>query len=599
MADRSTTTPAVLVPATKPAPRDELQRIRAANETLNAVIKTLGASLDLERVLAGTVGLVSDATACHGCFIYSLEQNQLVLRSASIQYSKLVGKLIIGAEEGLVGWVARTGRPEFIREEALGDARMKIVPELKEERYQSLVAVPIPGRNGQTIGVISLHTVAPRVFEPDVLDFLVSIAALIGGAIENAQAYAASRQRVDELTTLAAISERIAAAENEDDLCELAVAGARDLISLSACHLYRVDPDDGSMTLAAGDSSDGSATPLRSIDPSAATANPARPGELVVPLIVGGEIRGALLATLAEPIAQRGEDRELLRAVANLVAIALERTALIERLAAGNSVMQIAEAFRSGDLVTAEKTAAAIGVDLSRPTALIVATATEPQISFDQEGLVARGQRTRSPVRFADLGRALINEFPGSICDFSGSTLLAIIPCARDRTADEICSQSAPLATEFGVALGISPIVDRIDNFPDALNDANAAAWVAAHLHRDGGATADHEMGPYRLLARLNLAAIEGDRLYVAIEQIALYDVQHASRTNLLLTLDWYLEEGRRVTAAARALFVHPNTLRQRLARIEALTGLDLASEDQLSLELALKLGRLRFGIPA
>jgi DNA-binding PucR family transcriptional regulator len=43
-----------------------------------------------------------------------------------------------------------------------------------------------------------------------------------------------------------------------------------------------------------------------------------------------------------------------------------------------------------------------------------------------------------------------------------------------------------------------------------------------------------------------------------------------------------------------RALFIHPNTLRQRVGRIERLAGLDLASDDLLSLELALKLGRLR-----
>ena len=43
----------------------------------------------------------------------------------------------------------------------------------------------------------------------------------------------------------------------------------------------------------------------------------------------------------------------------------------------------------------------------------------------------------------------------------------------------------------------------------------------------------------------------------------------------------------------ARALFIHPNTLRQRLARIEELTGLNLEEEDLLSLELAIKLARL------
>jgi purine catabolism regulator len=47
-------------------------------------------------------------------------------------------------------------------------------------------------------------------------------------------------------------------------------------------------------------------------------------------------------------------------------------------------------------------------------------------------------------------------------------------------------------------------------------------------------------------------------------------------------------------TTTARKLFIHTNTLRQRLDRIQKLTGLDLATEDLLSLELAVKLVRLR-----
>ena len=48
------------------------------------------------------------------------------------------------------------------------------------------------------------------------------------------------------------------------------------------------------------------------------------------------------------------------------------------------------------------------------------------------------------------------------------------------------------------------------------------------------------------------------------------------------------------LVAAARSLFIHTNTLRQRLRRVEMLTGLDLDTEDLLSLELAIKVMRLR-----
>ncbi len=160
---------------------DALARVRRENETLYAVIKTVSSSLALERVLGGIVDIATDATGCHACFIYFVDDGRLVLRAASPRYSELVGRLGWGLDEGLTGWVARTKTPEFIRERALEDPRMKFVPELDEERFQSMVAVPILARDGEVIGVIVLHTEAPREFDDDVLNFLVHTASLVGG----------------------------------------------------------------------------------------------------------------------------------------------------------------------------------------------------------------------------------------------------------------------------------------------------------------------------------------------------------------------------------------------------------------------------------
>ena len=107
------------------------------------MIKTVSSSLDLDRVLGAIVEIATDATGCHACFIYFLEGDRLVLRAASPRYSALLGEVELGVDEGLAGWVARTKTPEFIRENAMGDPRMKFVPELEEERFQSMIAVPI------------------------------------------------------------------------------------------------------------------------------------------------------------------------------------------------------------------------------------------------------------------------------------------------------------------------------------------------------------------------------------------------------------------------------------------------------------------------
>ncbi|MDQ2940140.1 MAG: GAF domain-containing protein, partial [Actinomycetota bacterium] len=184
-----------------------LRSAQRENETLYAVIKTVSSSLDLDRVLGGIVEIATDATGCHACFIYFLEGERLVLRAASPRYSHFVGELELGVDEGLAGWVARTRTPEFIPEDAMADPRMKYLPELEEERFQSMIAVPILAKAGDLIGVAVLHTAAPREFDDDVLNFLVHTASLVAGAIENAQLYEETRRRVQALTTLTQLSQ--------------------------------------------------------------------------------------------------------------------------------------------------------------------------------------------------------------------------------------------------------------------------------------------------------------------------------------------------------------------------------------------------------
>ena len=62
----------------------------------------------------------------------------------------------------------------------------------------------------------------------------------------------------------------------------------------------------------------------------------------------------------------------------------------------------------------------------------------------------------------------------------------------------------------------------------------------------------------------------------------------------LLETLDAFFAAGGVLESAARALFVHPNTVRYRLRRVGEITGLSpLASRDAFALRIALTVGRL------
>jgi DNA-binding PucR family transcriptional regulator len=62
----------------------------------------------------------------------------------------------------------------------------------------------------------------------------------------------------------------------------------------------------------------------------------------------------------------------------------------------------------------------------------------------------------------------------------------------------------------------------------------------------------------------------------------------------LLETLDAFFAAGGVLEGAARALFVHPNTVRYRLRRVGEITGLSpLAPRDAFALRIALTIGRL------
>jgi signal transduction protein with GAF and PtsI domain len=200
-------------------------------------------------MLQGIVDLATEATGCHACFIYLVEGGVLTIRAASPVYAAAVGVVQMRLDEGLTGWVARHRQPEFIREGAMADPRMKFFPVLEEERFQSMVAVPILARAGDTIGVIVLHTEAPREFTEDTLKLLVHIASLVSGAIENAQLYDQQRRRVDALTSLSGLAQEVATAGDAGEIGHAVTRGMRRLLGAEVCQLYRLDRDGTALGL--------------------------------------------------------------------------------------------------------------------------------------------------------------------------------------------------------------------------------------------------------------------------------------------------------------------------------------------------------------
>jgi GAF domain-containing protein len=543
----------------------QLERVRLESDTLYSIIKVVGSSIDLTRVLEGIVELVTEATDCHACFVYLRDGDRLRIRAASRVYAHVVGKVEFALDEGLTGWVARTGEPAFIREDALSDPRMKYVPELEEERFQSMAAVPVPARSGEVLGVVVLHTVAPREFDEGVLNFLAHTASLVAGAIENAGLYEESRLRVDALTNLAELSERIVAVGGREELYRVLTGGVRRLLGCDACQLFLHDGEDGLFELVASDP--GGELPEPRVESRAALRD-------------DREELGALVAARSGVVAFPAQHEELLQAVANQAALALRNAEHIERLTAENLVRALFEALDEGALDVAETHARAAGCDLARAHVLIHA----------RPALAADGVRPW-PAVAERIETRLRNLEAGALVDPGRDALRALLPLPAGATHGDV-ALLRELAASEGVAIGMSAARSGAGGADQSLRQAQDAATIARALAHTGGALAYDDLGAYRYLVHLAVEDAPHDRLCEAVERLLDYDARR--ETQLLATLEQYLADRRVGTATARKLFIHANTLRQRLDRIEKLTGIELAKEDLLSLELAVKLVRLR-----
>jgi GAF domain-containing protein len=581
----------------------ELTGLREENHTLYSVIKLVSSSLEVESMLQGVVDLATEATRCHACFIYLLEGEQLTIRAASPVFTEAVGNVQFSVHEGLTGWVARHRTPEFIRERAMDDPRMKFVPLLDEERFQSMVAVPVLSRAGDTIGVIVLHTRAPHEFTEDTVRLLVHIASLVSGAIENAQLYDRERRRVDALTGLSGLAQEVAAATDTAELANAVARGVRRLLEAQVAQLYRLDADgDGFELLASAPASFPkppavSATSLmlaaldgRRTRPPAKTLWPELEVSdlLVTPLTAGGERVGLLCCGSRPARSFTDEHSEIARAVAHLAAVAIKRAELIEGLTNATIVKDLFDALAAGATTFAAGKAAEVRCDLTHPYIVICA---EPAGGHEQ----ASGEWRASAEL---LGRALSEIAPHTAIEAGPGPVRAVLAVGartpeRHEQLLQACRELGQSAT---AAIGLSGLFSAPGESARAYREAVDAATIGRALLGNGGAIGYSQLGAYRYLVHIGIDEAPRDRMRSAVDALIAYDLRR--HTALLDTLERYLAERRSVIESARALFIHPNTLRQRLGRIEELTGLQLDQDDLLSLELAIKLARLH-GLPA
>jgi hypothetical protein len=157
---------------------------------------------------------------------------------------------------------------------------------------------------------------------------------------------------------------------------------------------------------------------------------------------------------------------------------------------------------------------------------------------------------------------------------------VGLISCRRAGRVRDALDIVAGLATG---RVGASSVFDRVDGAADALRLARIAMASVPP-----GVTAVHEFDA-RPLAVMVAADPESSRRTARVVLGGVLELPAEDRDTLLQTLTGWLDANGSATDAGRALYVHPNTVRHRLRRIEQHTGRSLSSPRETA-ELAVAL---------
>ncbi|MBC7278912.1 MAG: helix-turn-helix domain-containing protein [Nocardioides sp.] len=179
---------------------------------------------------------------------------------------------------------------------------------------------------------------------------------------------------------------------------------------------------------------------------------------------------------------------------------------------------------------------------------------------------------------------------PAAAVAVVGGVAYALVPLPGDGAEPE--ERAARLAREFCERLGARlPVVVGVGGVASdvsAIVASREAANRALRVLRDGVAPGTASRSVARLsdvytqsllLELRDLAAARGERPVGPIARLLDYDERNDS--GLAETLDAWLDANGDVRTAAAALFIHPNTLRYRLRRLEQVSGLDLSDPEQ------------------
>jgi GAF domain-containing protein len=597
----------------------DLERKERELKLVADISALIGRAQPLRQVLDEIAARVAErlGTPCCAILLLTLDGRQITIEGSSgltDAYIAMVNRygMAEGDVTGLPSFsVCRVGRA-MIWDDLIGDPALAHLHEAQRRQgLRSMIAVPLLGPRG-VIGTLNCYHTEPHHFGAEALDLLSTIANHAAAAIANARLIDqlnASVRRLSEMNEV--IQHQHTILRRSDDihrqlttlvldepgleaviaslarLLRCGVALYDPLLRLLACAPPPDAADPPAVTLDAqllnrSDLGRGRRALVRLPAGSAVSAAAAicpivardqTLGYLVVPeaIVVSGEIEQRALEHAAVVCARELLHQRLVEEVERR-----QMGALLDTLLAGRRV--------SGDAIARQAEHLGLQPDDSVRLALIVRDRGAGDVLADAHqlhALVAAEVRRHCP-------RALVA--------LRGAHTLALLVGACAREPEALCAhlQTAAVRALAGatISIALSGPAERPADLARAYSELRETLSVLQHLEVSNRVLSFDDLGVCGLIVR---SAVRDDLVQMARRRLEpLLEYSRRRSVDLTATLECYLRVGCSPQRTAKALFLHPNTVKHRLSLIGELLNADLSdTRVLLDVQLALLVRRL------
>lgn len=211
-------------------------------------------------------------------------------------------------------------------------------------------------------------------------------------------------------------------------------------------------------------------------------------------------------------------------------------------------------------------------------------------------------EKLENPFDLADRTERLMRQYsPRVITGFFRQVVVCLRPVEEGDTDERIKRSAESLAEQLKKQPGLNGSLRvgigreheaGMTGLRESFREAQQSILLGSVMKKQGTVIHYNDLGIYRLLAQFRDTAEMSSFFHETAGK--LFDHDRNSDLQLVKTLRLYFQHDEKLTETAAALYLHVNTLKYRLRRIEKLTGYSLQqSEGKLMLHIGLKLADL------